>query len=67
MSRYSPSLERLAATVGSLYAESGGDLTRCEFCDERLDDTKPWMRGIDGAGAHLACIDEWFQIERGHA
>jgi hypothetical protein len=50
------SVEQMAATIGSLYEESGGDVTRCEFCDEPLDDTRAWKRGLDGAGAHLDCI-----------
>jgi hypothetical protein len=45
--------------MGSLYAESGGDVNACEFCEGPLDDSEPWKRGLDGAGAHLACIPRY--------
>lgn len=42
--------------VANLYEQSGGDTTRCEFCGDPLDDSRPWRRGLDGAGAHDDCI-----------
>lgn len=45
------------ADLSHLYEESGGDPTRCEICDDPLDDTRPWKRGLDGAGAHVDCLD----------
>lgn len=45
------------ADIGSLAEQSGMDVSRCEFCDELLDDSQSWKRGLDGAGAHLDCID----------
>ena len=33
-----------------------GDVTRCELCDELLDDSEAWRRGLDGAGAHDRCL-----------
>lgn len=44
------------ASMGSLYADSGGDVNCCELCDEPLDTTEPWIRGMDGAGAHKSCL-----------
>lgn len=40
----------------TLFADSGGDITRCELCEEPLDETREWKRGLDGAGAHLDCL-----------
>lgn len=45
--------------VGGLYAASGGDVDVCEFCQQPLDDERPWRRGLDGAGAHEDCIPQW--------
>jgi hypothetical protein len=40
----------------SLAEEAGIDTTRCEFCGEPLDDSRPWRRGLDGCGAHESCL-----------
>jgi hypothetical protein len=45
----------------SLYEQSGGDPTRCEFCNRKLTNKKPWRRGLDGAGAHEACIADDYE------
>jgi hypothetical protein len=42
--------------LSGLYEESGGDVSLCEICDQPLDETHEWKRGLDGAGAHLACL-----------
>ena len=42
--------------MGSLYADSGGDTTVCEICEQPLGDEEPWKRGLDGAGAHVSCL-----------
>ncbi len=42
--------------AASLASDMGFDTTRCEFCEQLLDDKKPWKRGLDGMGAHLACL-----------
>lgn len=51
--------EEVKRQMSSLYEQSGGDPTQCQFCDEPPDDTQPWQRGLDGAGAHLACLRPW--------
>lgn len=48
--------ESRVAAAGSLYADSGGNVSRCELCDEPLTDAEAWMRGMDGAGAHHSCL-----------
>ena len=53
---WSPDFKRAVKLTSSLYVESGGDPSRCEFCDELLDDSQSWKRGLDGAGAHLSCL-----------
>lgn len=50
------SLADVATATRGLYAASGGDVTRCEICDGPLDESEPWQRGLDGAGAHFLCI-----------
>lgn len=45
-----------AVMTGGLFAATGGDVNVCEFCKQPLDDSKPWKRGMDGAGAHEECI-----------
>ena len=40
----------------SLAEWAGMDVTRCEICDDPLDDNRDWKRGLDGAGAHLDCL-----------
>jgi hypothetical protein len=55
---------RLAAAkaeMSTLYAESGGDTTRCEICDAPLDNSEPWKRGLDGAGAHIECLRPYLE------
>lgn len=42
--------------VRNLAAESGIDVTRCEFCSGPLDADHPWRRGMDGACAHEECL-----------
>ena len=42
--------------TGSLAEEAGLDINVCEFCEEPLDDTQPWRRGLDGCGAHETCL-----------
>lgn len=49
------------AGTESLAEMSGMDVSRCEFCDEPLDDSKPWRRGLDGAGAHESCLKGWLE------
>ena len=48
--------EEAELIMSSLYEQSGGDTSVCEFCEKPLDVKKPWKRGLDGAGAHIACI-----------
>lgn len=43
--------------TSELWEASGGDPDKCELCGEPLDDTRPWQRGLDGAGAHCDCLD----------
>lgn len=60
--------------LSELYADSGGDPSVCEFCEQPLDpsqevtrtgarlpldDSQEWIRGRDGAGAHLDCLNAY--------
>ena len=40
----------------SLASDAGLDTTVCEVCEEPLNDTQAWTRGMDGCGAHLSCL-----------
>ena len=35
------------------------DSTHCELCGEPLDDSQPWQIGLDGEGAHTACLGDF--------
>ena len=48
--------EAMRAWGAGLYEDSGGDPAACEFCEKPLDDSEPWQRGLDGAGAHVNCL-----------
>lgn len=40
----------------SLASDAGLDTKNCELCLKPLDNKKPWVRGLDGMGAHRACL-----------
>lgn len=44
------------ALAFKLYEQSGGDPSRCEFCDQPLGDDRPYRHSLDGAGAHEDCL-----------
>lgn len=47
------------ATDCGLASDAGMDTKNCEFCLKALDGKKPWKRGLDGMGAHIACIKKF--------
>ena len=45
----------------SLASDAGIDTTVCELCERPLvpddpEDDEPWVRGMDGCGAHVSCL-----------
>jgi len=51
--------DRTGVSLGHLAEEAGLDTSVCEFCSKALDDKKPWVRGLDGMGAHEECLPRW--------
>jgi hypothetical protein len=48
-----------AIPLAEMVAFSGIDTSVCEFCEQPLDDSEPWRRGLDGCGAHERCLGAW--------
>lgn len=46
----------ILSDMAGLAGAAGIDTDVCEFCEQPLDDSKPWRRGLDGCGAHEDCI-----------
>lgn len=49
----------MRAKVGSLAADAGIDVWRCEFCERKVRKDRPHVVGLDGMRAHLKCVDDF--------
>ena len=46
----------------ALAEQAGIDTTTCEICEEPLDDSRPWRRGVDGCGIHEDCLSAFMDM-----
>jgi hypothetical protein len=42
--------------VYTLPPKLNGPEAVCEICEQPLDDSAPWQRGLDGCAAHESCL-----------
>lgn len=49
-------LDQIRQEMSTMAERAGIDTSICEICEEPLDDSEPWRRGMDGCGAHDACL-----------